>query len=167
MRTQRHCEMLGPEILVFAPAALCERLAQGVPRKSRHLRWTTNPRTGGPRDGRLGQVPPWYFLTRVVPPNRSHRSSTWCRRIWHYPGVACLRLCSVRGRCYFRLLFFYSLSFSSLLAFRSSAPSMSRLASGVSFTSAHLGRLFVGTYMGRFSTSTTWTMARRVDARRR
>ena len=24
----RHCEMLGPEILVFVPAALCERLAQ-------------------------------------------------------------------------------------------------------------------------------------------
>ena len=39
--------------------------------------------------------------------------------------------------------------------------------SGVSFTSACLGRLFVGTYIGRFPTSTTWTMARRVDARRR
>ena len=74
--------------------------------KSGHFRWATNPRTGGPRDGRLCQVSPWYFLTRLVPPNRSHRSSAWCRRIWHYPGVACLQLCSVLGRCYFRLLFF-------------------------------------------------------------
>ena len=58
--------------------------------------------------------------------------------------------------------YFYSLSFSSLLAFRSSARSMPPLASGVSFTSAYLGRLFVDA-----STSTTWTMARRVDAWRR
>ena len=60
------------------------------------------------------------------------------------------------------LLFFYSLSFSSLLAFRSSARSMSLLASGVSFTSAYLGRLLV-----EASTSITRTMARCVDARRR
>ena len=60
------------------------------------------------------------------------------------------------------LFIFYSLSFSSLLAFRSSARSMPPLASGVSFTSAYLGRLFVDA-----STSTTRTVARCVDARRR
>ena len=74
------CGMLCPEILVDAPAALCERWAQGVRRKSGHLRWATNPRTGGPSDGRLCQVTPRYFLTRLVPPSRSQRSSTWCRR---------------------------------------------------------------------------------------
>ena len=35
----------------FEPAALCERWAQGVRRKSGHLRWATNPRTGGPSNG--------------------------------------------------------------------------------------------------------------------
>ena len=49
----------------------------------------------------------------------------------------------------------------------SSARSLPPIASGVSFTSAYLGRLFVDAKMGRFSTSTTWAMARRVDARRR
>ena len=56
---QRHCGILGPEILVNVPAALCERWAQRVRHKSGHLRWATNPRTGGPRDGRLCQAFPW------------------------------------------------------------------------------------------------------------
>ena len=67
--------------------------------------------------------------------------------------------------------FFYSLSFSSLVAFRSSARSLPPFGSGVSFTSAYLGRFSVDAKMGLvlicFSTSTNWTVARRVDARRR
>ena len=59
-------------------------------------------------------------------------------------------------------LFFLLPLLSSRLAFRSSARSMPPLASGVSFTSAYLGRLFVDA-----STSTARTMARCVDARRR
>ena len=55
-RTSGIVRMLGHEILVFVPTALCERWAQGVRRKSGHLRWATNPRTGGPRVGRLCQV---------------------------------------------------------------------------------------------------------------
>ena len=50
-RTSGIVGMLGPEILVDVPAALCERWAQGVRHKSGHPRWATNPRTGGPRDG--------------------------------------------------------------------------------------------------------------------
>ena len=46
-------------------------------------------------------------------------------------------------------LFFYSLSFSSLVAFRSSARSLPPIASGVSLTSTYLSRLFVVVKMGR------------------
>ena len=46
-------------------------------------------------------------------------------------------------------LFFYSLSFSSLVAFRSSARSLPPIASGVSFTSAYVGRLPVVVKMSR------------------
>ena len=49
----------------------------------------------------------------------------------------------------------------------SSARSLPPIASGVSFTSAYLGRFFVDANMGQFSSSTTWAMPRRVDARRR
>ena len=90
-RTSGIVGMLGPEILVCVPAALCERWAQRVRHKSGHLRWAANPRTGGPRNGRLCQVTPWYFLTRLVPPSRSHRSSTWCRRVWR--GLTSTVLC--------------------------------------------------------------------------
>ena len=84
-------EILGPELLVHVPVAFCERWA------------------GGQSDGRLCQVSPWYFLTRLVPSSWSHRSSTRCRR------VDTPRLHSPRGRCCYRPIFLYSLSFSSLV----------------------------------------------------
>ena len=131
---QRHCETLGPEILVDVSAALCERWAQGVRRKSGHLRWATSPRTGGPSDGRLCQVTPRYFLTRLVPPSRSQRSSTWCRRGWYF-----VQRGSTLSSPYFPFL--PLLFFPRRLC--SSARSLPPIASGVSFTSAYLGRLSV------------------------
>ena len=80
---QRHCGMLRSEILVFVPAALCERWAQGF-----DVRVGTC--AGQPTRELVGRVTvvvsgnPWYFLTRPVPPSRSQRSSTWCRRVWFY-----------------------------------------------------------------------------------
>ena len=86
---------------------------------SGHLRWATNPRTGGPRDGRLCQVSLWYFLTRLVPSSRSHKSSTRCRRVWyqHRRGLTSSAQC--RDRCCYRSIFptpspFFSRRFSFL-----------------------------------------------------
>ena len=129
---QRHCGMLGPEILVVVPAALCESWAQGVRHKSGHLRWATNPRTGGPRDGRLCQVTPRYFLTRLVP-------RAGLKGALH--GVGGLDLA-------------FTLSLLPPLLFFprrlcSSARSLPPIASGVSFTSAYLGRSPVVVKMSR------------------
>ena len=141
---QRHCVMLGPEIPVDVPAALCERWAQGgstqeraPPQGNQPENWWAERRSfvsGNP------VVFPQACMTSTVPCPRSFLLSPY---------------------------FFYSLSFSSLVAFRSSARSLPPIASGVPLTSAHLGRLFVDAKMGRVSTSTTQTMARCVDARRR
>ena len=45
-RTSGIMRMLGPEILVLAPAALCERWAQGVEARTGTPRRATNPKTG-------------------------------------------------------------------------------------------------------------------------
>ena len=57
--------MLGPELLVYVPASLSERWAQGVRLKSGLLRWATNKRTAGQSDGRLCQVSPVVFFNAV------------------------------------------------------------------------------------------------------
>ena len=81
---QRHCGNAGTRITGVRTSGVVGTRGPRVRRKSGHLRWATNRRTGGPSDGRLCQVSPWYFLTRLVPPSRSHGSSTWCRRVWYY-----------------------------------------------------------------------------------
>ena len=81
---QRHCGMLGPEILVDVPAASCERWAQRVRHKSGHPPLGNQPENWWAERRSVCQVTPWYFLTRLVPPSRSQRSSTWCRRGWDF-----------------------------------------------------------------------------------
>ena len=62
------------------------------------------------------QVTPWYFLTRLVQPSRSHRSSTWCRRVW-YNNRRVLTSTALCPRSLVLLpYYFYALSLSSLVA---------------------------------------------------
>ena len=115
-----------------------------------------NPAAGaGGRTSTCGAGSPWsllFFLLQLV------RKVTHERR--SFPWRLESAISFVCKRCFTPSPFLPS---SFLFLCSLNTP----LAPGVSFTSLYLGRLFVGTYMGRFSTSTTWTMARSVDARRR
>ena len=110
----------------------------------------------------LCQVTPRYFLTRLVPPSRSRRSSTWCRRGWYF-----VQRGSTLSSPFFPLLpllFFPRRFCSSGPHCRSSLRahlSLRHIWADYSWTS-RWARFSIYT-----STSTTWTMARRVDARRR
>ena len=164
---QRHCGMLGPEILVDVPAALCERWAQGVSTQERA------PPAGQPTRELVGRVTVFVSGNPVVFFNAAAALEQVTQELYLVSAFlvlpqACLTSTVPCSRSFLLSpYFFYSLSFSSLVAFRSSARSLPPIASGVSFTSAYLGRLFVDANMGRVSTSTTQTMARCVDARRR
>ena len=126
--------MLGPGILVDVPAVLCEHWAQRFDTRGGTSPGQPTRELVGPRDGRLCQVSPWYFLTRLVPSSRLHRSSTRCRRDWNFDH-RCLTLAS----SYFLIPspFLLSSLFVPLLALcRRSVPAFP-------LTSAYLGRLFV------------------------
>ena len=156
---QRHRVMLGPEILVDVPAALCERWAQGVRRKSGHPPQGNQPENWwAERRSFVSGNPAVFFNTAGTPEQVSKEL---------YVVSAWLVLRPAWLDFDFALFSFTPSPFSSLVAFRSSARSLPPIASGVSFTSAYLGRLFVDANMGPVSTSTTQTMARCVDARRR
>ena len=145
-------------VLVDVPAALCERWAQGVRHKERAPPLGNQPENWWAERRSLCQVTPRYFFNTAGTPEQVSKElylvSAWLvlRPAW--------------------LDFVFALSpLLPLLFFPrrlcSSARSLPPIASGVSFTSAYWGRLFVDANMGRFSSSTTWAMARRVDARRR
>ena len=81
---QRHCEMLGPEIMVDVPAALCERWAQGFETRAGTSAGQRTRELVGRETVVCVREPRGIFLTRLVPSTRSHKSSTWCRRVWYY-----------------------------------------------------------------------------------
>ena len=161
---QRHCGMLGPEILVDVPAALCERWAQRFDTRAGTSAGRPTRRLAGavPKNGHQVRYPRSYFLTRLVPPSRSQRSSTLCRRGWYFVQ---------RGSIWSSPYLLYSPPF---------LPSSSLFL--WSLTAAHrFGRIF---HFGIFGPITRrrqdesgtpstlrprlpWAMARRVDARRR
>ena len=63
-RTSDIVRMLGPELLVDVPAALCERWAQGFEARAGTPRRATNPKTGGrgPEERSSSQVTPELFF---------------------------------------------------------------------------------------------------------
>ena len=154
---QRHCEMLGLEILVGVPAALSERWAQRVRRQSGHLRWQPTRELVGRVTVVVSGNPAVFFNTAGTPVQVSKELYMVSARLVLRPAW----LDFVFALFPLLPLLFFPRRFCS------SARSLPPIASGVSFTSAFLGRLFVVANMGQFSTSTTWTMARHVDARRR
>ena len=153
--------MLGPKLLVFAPTALCERWAQGVRSTSGHPpRRATNPKTGGrrPEERSSSQVTPQLFFNTA----------------FAFKPVS-LELYTVSAHVVRRPAWFdFACAVSEVVASLALSCSYSlslsiSIGSSISFTSAYLGRFFVVVKESFFypSTSTTWRMARRVDARRR
>ena len=126
---QRHCGMLGPEILVDVPCV-------NAGPKGFDTRGGTS--AGQPTRELVGRETvfvsgnPAVFCNTAGTPEQVSKSSTWCRRGWYF-----VQRGSTWSSTYFPLLpllFF-------LRRLCSSARSLPPIASGVCFTSAYLGRL--------------------------
>ena len=81
---QRRCGMMGPEIRVDVPAALCKRWAQGFDARAGTSAGQPTRELVGRETVFCVRCPHGFFLTRLVPPSRSQRSSTWCRGLWYF-----------------------------------------------------------------------------------
>ena len=137
--------MLGPETLVGVPAALCERWAQWVRCKSGHLRWQPTRELVGRVTVVVAGNPAVFFNTAGTP---VQVSKAGLKGALH--GVGAVGTSTSVARICLRSIFFYSLSFSSLVAF---VPLLAHCRPSLrAYLSLRhiLGRLFVVANMGRF-----------------